>query len=366
MGLQVRIGGGVMEAAKVSAPVRAFTWMTIHPAKATAIVAAIVAALCMVSTFAAPDQAEAIPPLIIGLAIATLVGGAVVGIDTATTNFSDGLRDSCNSLLTFAVSVMHWSADLGMLTATFENLIPGMAGIIQGIHETVAIPVANIVLVIFLVVGLAKLISRAGQYETGIDVWQLVMVFVLYALMKACVDSSYAIMVVLYNMAKMLILGTKNYGFSDTDFVVQGIPDDVTGLGWLLTAWVICLIVVLIAWVVAAITYIVVLVRSVQIYVYTAFASIPLAFFISDGSRSVATGFLKRYIAVLGAGVIMALLLVMQSAIVGQMGATGTAITSFDTGMQFLGEIALSTVSLIGFAYCMFKSGSWARDFMGI
>lgn len=348
-------------------PYRAFSYAALHPAKVSLISGGLLLAVVLFAGALCPGaQAEAIAPIIVGaIAVAGLVG-ASVGIDAATSSLSDGLRDSCNGNLSLAVSIMHWSADLGMLTDRFEQLFPSIVPIVQGIHNTVAVPIANIVLAIFLVVGLLKLLNRAGQYESGIDVWQLIMVFCLYALMKTGIDASYGIMVLFYNIVRTLIVGTKDFGFSDEQFAVQGIPDDVTGLGWLLTAWFVTILVILIALAVAAITYIVVLVRSVQIYVYTTFASIPLSFLITESGRSVATGFLKRYIAVLGAGVIMALLLVMQSAIIGNIGASGTAITSFETGIQFLGEIILSTISMIAFAFCMFKSGAWARDFMGI
>lgn len=352
---------------KVSLPVRVLTYARTHRVRFALICVALVTSLVLICSLASPQDADAIAPIIIGaIAIAGLVGGATVGIDAATGAISDILRDGCNTLLTFAVSVMHWSSDLGMLTSTFENLIPGAESVIRGIHETVAVPVANIVLMIFLVVGLVKVVSKAGTHETAIDPLSLCLVFVVFAFMKAIIDSSFDLMVLGYNLVKILIVGTKDYGFSSSELTVQGIPEDVQGEGWLLAALIICLIIVLVSLLCAGVTYGVVLVRSVQIYVYTAFSSIPLAFFVSESSRSIATRFLKSYVAVLGAGAIMTLLLVLQAAIVGQASAAGTAITDFDSGVAFLAEITLSMLAHIAFAFCMLKSGSWARDFMGL
>ena len=108
-------------------------------------------------------------------------------------------------------------------------------------------------------------------------------------------------------------------------------------------------------------------VRSIQIYVYSAFASLPLAFFVSESGRSVATGFLKRYIAVLFSGAIMALLFMMMSAIA----ATGGAATQPNFGdadgvLTYCLQMFMGLVPYMAYAFCLFKSGAWAREFVGV
>ncbi|WP_304857459.1 MULTISPECIES: hypothetical protein [Bacteria] len=346
---------------------KAFAWAICHPVAASATSLLAIGLASIVIACANPsEQAYAIAPVIIGIiAIATAVGGTVA-FDAATNSISDMLRGACNTLLSLSATLIRTVSNADALTQPFDAIYPTVEPVVRGIHETVAIPVANIILAIFFLVGLCKAVTSAGRADTGIDLFQLVLVFVMYGFLITVINASYDLMVMMFNMARWLIVKTLAYGTGEGVMEVAGIPDDVSGEGWLLVALVVCVVVLLASAVCAVITYMAIGIRCVQIYVYTAFAALPLAFFVSESSRSMATGFLKRYVALLFSGALMALLYVMYGAIVGTFGMTSVTPDTFEHGIQFLGELVLSCTTIIIFAFAFWKTGAWSRDFVGV
>lgn len=346
---------------------RAYAWSVLHRKAATLVLALAVALASSVAVAASPGTAHAIAPIIVGI-IALVAGGAAVsvGFSEVETTIEDALRNAANTSLAGAGSMLQVGATGQLLTTPFDSIYPAVQPIVYNVHQAVCIPAANVVLVVFMVVGLGKVMQRMGQTETGVDMWQLVMVFVGYAFAKAMIDASYELMVLAFDFVRHIIVQVLSMSGGSSALEVQGIPESVKGMGWLLVACVVSLIVWFATWLVSLLAQVVVMVRAVQIYVYTAFGSLPLAFLASESSRPMATGFLKRYIALLFAGAIMALLFVMYGAVVGQIGTTSVVPDTWEHGVQFLCELMMSLGAPIAFGWCLFKSGSWARDFVGV
>lgn len=293
--------------------------------------------------------------------------------DLANDNFlSPMLRSGANVMLSLVGNQLNQVTAGDMLTRNFDNLIPSIQPILYNIHQNAAIPIANIVLCIFLVVGLCKAISHMGQAETGINIMELLMVFCVFALVKSCIDSSFAWMKFGYDICRWLIVLTQrnaNLSGDGSGTQISAIPDDMGNCGVLCAIIIVSVLMLIVAFIIVAIAQVTVIVRSIQIYVYTAFAALPLAFFVSESSRSIATGFLKRYVALLFSGAILVLLFCCMSAI------NGISLTSFATSVDWhtaegstnaISNIFFSIIPYIAFAFCIVKSGAWAREFVGI
>lgn len=314
------------------------------PAQAAGIVALALA--CML---ALPDAAYANP-------ITDMVDSGISGL----------LRDGCNAMLSLSNEIASMAADIGFLTDGFDELFPTVYPILRSIWRTVTIPVSNIVLAVCLVAGLVKVVSNMGRSDGGVDMWQLVMVFVGFTFMLTAVNSSWTLMVMMFDMARDMIHVVMSAGIDAGALSAAEIPDDVVGSGYLLVALLVCMLVAAVSILTYMITYGVMIVRCIQVYLMTAFGAIPLCFIISESSRQIATGFAKRYMALLFSGVIIMMLILMYSAIVGLFTFTAGPITDAESGNEFLMGLVGTLTASAAYAYCMAKSGSWARDFFGI
>lgn len=337
----------------------AWAWIRLmrDPIRTGKRLAAAFAAVALLAMFLTPrHQAEALIPAIIGGVLA--VWGVTAGVDVITNGLEEMLRGAVNGMLGMANACIRSLTAPDALTVGYDQMFSGLSQMMYNVHHLAAVPIANIVLAIFLIVGLVKVVSHMGRTEMGVDTVALMSVFIVYAFLKAGIDSSYSLMILGFDISRMLISNVVAVGAgSMPDNPVNYLPDSIGNSGILIVCLIVSLLYLLISLVV----------KAIQIYVYTAFASLPLAFFVSESGRSVATGFLKRYIAVLFSGAIMALLFMMMSAIA----ATGGAATQPNFGdadgvLTYLLQMLMGVVPYGAYAFCLFKSGAWAREFVGV
>lgn len=360
-----------MAARLTSSLLGAYTYTLTHPKRVFLFLFGLFALLFIGANALIPKQeAHAIIPVIIGAA-ALIIGAGAVGswaLDEAGDTIGDMLRNAANSMFAMSDTTLSSLGSYDALTRNFDQIFEGIEPFIYNVHQTAAIPIANTVLLIFLVVGLVKAVSHMGRSETGIDFMQLLLVFVVFAFLKSIIDASYSWMVLAFDIVRSLISSTFAVAgdFSAATASTGMIGDNVENWGALLVAFLVAFLTWIIAVVVSFISSIVITVRGVQIYVYTAFASIPLAFFVSESSRSVATGFLKRYLAVLFSGAIMALLFCLMGLAVTSGTAVNLDTTESHDFVAGLSNILVSTGGYIAFAWCLFKSGAWAKEFVGV
>ena len=342
----------------------AWAWIRLmrDPIRTGERLAAAFAAVALLAVFLTPrHQAEALLPILGVLAVTGATALGSMAVDAVTNGLEDMLRGAANACITSLTSP-------DTLTVGYDQMFSGLSPMMYNVHHLAAVPIANIVLAIFLIVGLVKVVSHMGRTEMGVDTVALMSVFIVYAFLKAGIDSSYSLMILGFDISRMLISNVVAVGAgSMPDNPVNYLPDSVGNSALLIVCLIISVLYLLISLVVKAVASLVLVVRSIQIYVYTAFASLPLAFFVSESGRSVATGFLKRYIAVLFSGAIMALLFMMMSAIA----ATGGAATQPNFGdadgvLTYCLQMFMGLVPYMAYAFCLFKSGAWAREFVGV
>lgn len=276
------------------------------------------------------------------------------------------LRDVCNSLLYFEAMVLSNIATGSDLAKAFTELIPSAMPVIEQVHWSVSVPLANLVLLIFLVTGLVRTVSRMSATGGGVDVWQLMVVFVVYAFMKTVIDSSWYLMALTYEVLMDFLPAIRSTALPAASFTP--LPDDFTDLASLLLTLIVALVVLLIVGACYLVCLTTVMVRSIQIYAYTAFGAIPLASAVSEGSRHVATSFVRKYVALVFTGLLLALLFAMMAGTVNFVGAVATVPTASDPASipKYAMELMASPVLLIAYTFCIVRTGDWARDLMGL
>ena len=154
----------------------------------------------------------------------------------------------------------------------------------------------------------------------------------------------------------------------------SGMPLDLSAVSITTTdddvaALIAMLVVALVSWLVVIVAYVVALVvswaRAIQIYIMAAFSPIPLALTSLDETRQMGVGYLKNFLAVCLAGLIILVLLVSFPIVLGGLNAASAGVPVVDSivgglsyALQYLAMCVLLILSLV-------KSGSWARDIMG-
>ena len=345
----------------------ALAWALEHQGAACALLVVAVAAIAAVGQLAQPEKAHAIPliPIIIGI---TAVGAFFASGDVlqaAASTIDEGLRGAVNFELSTITASIDSFLNGNMLTQDFGTVMPEVVGVLRGIHSTVAIPAANVVLIVFLLVGLGKVISEINRSESGVDLWRLMMVFIGFSFAKTIIDGSWALMQCAFDVVQWIIRSIVANPYTQMAFAAGKVPDDVTNWGILLMMLLVAFIVKLVVLLVIVLANVTVLVRIIQIYVYICLAPLPLATMVSDGGRSIAAHFLKAFCAVLVSGAILALLFVMMGAFISTLTATTVEPTTVDTAIQWVIELFFSIGAFIAFGWCVFQSGTWARDFTG-
>ena len=168
-----------------------------------------------------------------------------------------------------------------------------------------------------------------------------------------------------FDIVRFLIVSIANSPATQMAYAANAVPDSVENWGVLLMMLLVAFIVKCVVLFVIVLANITVIVRCIQIYVYICLAPLPLATLVSDGGRSVATHFIKAFSAVLMAGAILSLLFVMMGVFISTLSATTVVPSSIDSAIQWVIELFFSIGVFIAFGWCVFQSGTWARDFTG-
>ena len=285
----------------------------------------------------------------------------------------DLLRDTCNWIFSSQIDMLKSIGYNGVLSASFEQML-GNAGsvtmysIVRGVWEVAILPIGCGVLSFVFTVQLIKISQRMDGNASLPGVKEVVFLLVFFAVFLFLLQNSFDLMQAVYEVTKLAIdrvVGIFGTG-SSIDLTTVSIvttDDDVAAL-------LAMLIVALVSWLVVIIAYVVALVvswaRAIQLYLMAAFSPIPLSLMALDETRQLGVGYLKSFISICLAGIIILVLLVSFPIVLGGLNAasagTGTPVDSIVGGLsyalQYLAMCVLLILSLV-------KSGSWARDIMG-
>lgn len=324
--------------------------------KAMTFMIAMALTACLI--LAIPTEAHADPFGItdsIGNAIAnTPVGQLFTAINEAPKNL---LEDSGGHLQ---------NIKLGQLTNSFSNLISGSTDsqgrtaldIAKAVNDTMVTTAAYAVLVIVYLVQLVRLANKFESNGVMPQVKEVIFLLLGFVIMKYIIDNSFDFATDIYDWSAALV--EKLPGIDSNPYQNVVSTDGVDMSQWTLQGnqqeWISHLLVAGIVWLstlgAEAVAYVVLYARSMQLYIYSMVAPIPLCFLGVEETRQWGMGFLKSFLALCIAGLIIGLVLILWPYF------QASATMSDDYGLNLLA----SSLLLI---YALFKSGSWARDVLG-
>ena len=283
------------------------------------------------------------------------------------------LRDCCNWIFANQINMLKSIGYDGILAAGFDSML-GTAGnttmysLVHGVWQVAILPIGCGVLGFVFTIKLIQISQKMDGNASLPGVKEVVFLLVFFAVFLFLIQNSFDLMASIYSITKLAIERVINMfgtgGAIDLNAVsIVTTDDDVAAL-------VAMLIVALISWVVVLVAYIVALVvswaRAIQLYLMAAFSPIPLALMGTEDTRQIGIGYVKNFVAVCLAGIIILVLLISFPIILGGLNAanpgTGTPIDGIANGLtyalQYLAMCILLILSLV-------KSGAWARDVMG-
>lgn len=283
------------------------------------------------------------------------------------------LRDCCNWIFANQINMLKSIGYDGILAAGFDSML-GTAGnttmyaLVHGVWQVAILPIGCGVLGFVFTIKLIQISQKMDGNASLPGVKEVVFLLVFFAVFLFLIQNSFDLMASIYSVTKLAIERVINMfgtgGAIDLNAVsIVTTDDDVAAL-------VAMLIVALISWVVVLVAYIVALVvswaRAIQLYLMAAFSPIPLALIGTEDTRQIGIGYVKNFVAVCLAGIIILVLLISFPIILGGLNAanpgTGTPIDGIANGLtyalQYLAMCILLILSLV-------KSGSWARDIVG-
>lgn len=283
------------------------------------------------------------------------------------------LRDCCNYIFNAQVDVLKSIGYNGVLSAGFESML-GSAGdvtmysVAKNVWEVAILPIGCGVLSFVFTVQLIKISQRMDGNASFPGVKEVVFLLVFFAVFLFLLQNSFAIMQAIYEVTKLAIdrvtglFGTRS-ALDLTTVSITTTQDDVSAL-------IAMLVIALISWLVVIIAYVVALVvswaRAIQLYIMAAFSPIPLSLMALDETRQMGVGYIKNFVAVCLAGIIILVLLVSFPIVLGGLNAVNPGTTTpvdnivggLSYALQYLAMCILLILSLV-------KSGAWARDIMG-
>lgn len=293
--------------------------------------------------------------------------------DTVNSWLAGVLKDFCNWIFESQVEVLGSIGVDGVLSASFDTMLGssggvGMYDIVHGVWESAVLPIGCGVLSFVFTVQLIKISQRMDGTASMPAVKEVVFLLVFFAVFTFLLQHSFEIMQALYEVTRIAIqrvtalFGTGGAIDLGQNPIVTEDEDVAALIGMAVVA--------IVSWVVVIVAYIVALVvswaRAIQLYLMAAFSPIPLALMGLEDTRHIGIGYLKSFVSVCLAGVIILVILISFPIVLAGLNAvnagTGTALDGIVGGLsyalQYLGICILLILSLV-------KSGAWARDVMG-
>ena len=282
------------------------------------------------------------------------------------------LRDWCNWIFAAQTDVMRSLGANGVLSAPFETMLASagdvsMYDIARGVWQVAVLPIGCGVLGLVFTLKLIEISQRMDGSASMPGVKEVVFLLVFFAVFLFLIQNSFDLMTALYEVVGLAIRRA-------ADLFGTGSPMDLAKVSIVTTdddvaALVAMLVVSLISWLVVLVAYIVSLVvcwaRAIQLYVLAMLAPIPLSLMALDETRQVGVGYIKNFVSVCLAGLVILVLLIAFPLVLGGLVAanpgTGTPIDGIANGLTYaLQYLAMCVLLVLSLA----KSGSWARDAM--
>jgi hypothetical protein len=264
-------------------------------------------------------------------------------------NWPKNLLDAGLSNATVSTS----SLQTGFTALLGEN--SGAYAVIKTVNDDVMKPISISILAIVFLVEVAKIANDFESHGTLPPFKNIVFMWVCCAVCLVLMNKTMQFCEAIFDMFNALISNVDTsvtVSFATSSMIETIEATNIVG-GWF-AELLIGLIVWILAFIVQVVTFFSVIGRALQVYVYAAVSPLAIAFFGSEKTQPWAIGFVKSFIALCLAGLIMVLVIrLMPYAISGLAEATDSSL--------YLMVIALMLV----YVKAMASAGSWAKEIIG-
>lgn len=236
------------------------------------------------------------------------------------------------------------------------------------IHSTAVKPITMIVLAIVSVLMLATTSTRAeGDRELGVRIiaaamFKIALVFIVVQNAVLLLDAFANVATTIADSANNINVGTgtPSTPLGDAlraDITKQGLTEKVTLVVLLLLPWLVSVIANVLA-------IVLVFIRFLQMYLLISFASLPVAFFGHEDTKSIGIGYLKGFAGVALTGTVIVISVKLYQALMaGWSGGT----SSYDGNLVgwITGNFGNFFVAPIVLIFLMFGASSLAKKLVG-
>ena len=283
------------------------------------------------------------------------------------------LRDTCNWIFGAQVSALKSIGYDGVLSKAFDQML-GTAGgvtlysVARGVWQSAVLPIGCGVLSLVFTVRLIQISQRMDGNASMPGVKEVIFLLVFFAVFLFLVQHSFDLMQSVYEVVRLAITRTVSLFGSGAEIDLEKASivttdDNVASL-------LAMIVVALLSWVVVLVAYVTALVvswaRAIQLYLMAALSPIPLSLMALDETRQIGVGYIRNFLSVCLAGLIILVLLVSFPIVLGGLNAaspgTGTPIDAVVGGLSYaLQYVAMCILLVLSLA----KSGAWAKDVLG-
>lgn len=312
--------------------------------------------------------------------VGEMISSWTTSIGEAIMKFFNGtlVQPAANALLKYTLGTIKDSVAASDLLCDFDHLLGNASGklnlaaLVANVSDSAIKPVAATLLAMGMLLQLLKIAKKMDQGGGMMpSVREVIGLFVWCAVMMYMVRNGVGIVKDLYSIVLEIIkvastsansLGA-NAGtdwWSKDNLIV--FPAD----GNIIESLIIfleCLITWLIACCTVVISYAMMIGRAIEIYLTAMFAPIPFALMGFDETRSWGWGYLRQFLALCLAGVVMVVVLYMfPYLVVSVIGDMGTGLSGVGTVFNMLAKV---TACCIVVAMTLTKSTQMARSILG-
>ncbi|WP_158572598.1 type IV secretion system protein [Collinsella sp. AF38-3AC] len=312
--------------------------------------------------------------------VGEMLGSWTASINEAIMKFLNDtiVQPLANLILTNTLGLIKDSVAASDLICDFDHLLGNASGklnlaaLVTNVSDSAIKPVAATLLAMGMLLQLLKIAKKMDQGGGMMpSVREVVALFVWCAVMMYMVRNGVGLVKDLYTMVLEIIksAGTSANSLganTSADWWSRGdlitFPKDGNILESLMIL-VVCGIAWLIACLTVVISYAMMIGRAIEIYLTAMFAPIPFALMGFDETRSWGWGYLRQFLSLCLAGVVMVVVLYMfPYLVVSVVGDIGTGMSGFGTVFNMLAKV---TACCIVVAMTLTKSSQIARSILG-
>jgi len=312
--------------------------------------------------------------------VGEMLGSWTASINEAIMKFLNDtfVQPLANLILTNTLGLIKDSVAASDLLCDFDHLLGNASGklnlaaLVTNVSDSAIKPVAATLLAMGMLLQLLKIAKKMDQGGGMMpSVREVITLFVWCAVMMYMVRNGVGIVKDLYSMVleiiKVASTSANSLGANaSADWWSRGdlitFPKDGNILESLMIL-IVCGIAWLIACLTVVISYAMMIGRAIEIYLTAMFAPIPFALMGFDETRSWGWGYLRQFLSLCLAGVVMVVVLYMfPYLVVSVVGDLGTGMSGFGTVFNMLAKV---TACCIVVAMTLTKSAQIARSILG-